>query len=126
MTKKINKFLYWTPRILSILFIIFLALMSLDVFGNGYSFWETALGLLIHNIPALILLVILIISRKYEIVWWISFILGGLLYSALILNNIIKTGFEWYYITWTIQISWIAFFIGIMFFLGRFRKKHEK
>ena len=106
---KVNKFIFWTPRILAILFIIFLGLMSLDVFEENYGFWETILGLFMHNIPAMILLIILIISWRYEIVGGIGFILGGIIYIAIILMNIITTGFEWYYLLWAVQISGSVF-----------------
>jgi len=123
MKKKISKFVYWTPRILSIIFIFFLALMSLDVFEGNYGFWGTIAGLFMHNIPAMILLIILIISWKHEIVGGIAFILAGILYMAMILMTAITTGFEWYYLSWAVQISGIAFFIGIMFLAGWFKKK---
>jgi|SRR3989344_6138419 len=121
--KKINKFLYWAPRILSILFLLFLALMSLDIFEGDYGFWGTIAGLFMHNIPAIILLIVLIISWKHEIVGGMGFILAGILYIAMILINIATTGFEWYYLLWAAQISGIAFFIGIMFLVGWFKKK---
>ncbi|MBS3151367.1 hypothetical protein J4443_03245 [Candidatus Woesearchaeota archaeon] len=123
MEKKISKFVYWTPRILSIIFIFFLALMSLDVFSAELSFWETVVGLFMHNIPAMILLIVLIISWKHEIVGGIGFVLAGILYIAWVLTNIITEGFEWYYLLWILQISGIAFFIGIMFLAGWFKKK---
>jgi hypothetical protein len=121
MAKKIGKFVYWTPRILSIVFIIFLALMSLDVFEGNYGFWQTILALLIHNIPAFILLVVLLISWRREIVGGIAFIFAGLLYIALLMRN----PFEWYYLAWAIQISGTAFFIGILFLIG-WKRKREK
>ncbi len=123
MEKNVSKFIYWTPRILSIIFILFLALFSLDVFEGNYGFWGTIVGLFMHNIPAMILLIVLIISWKHEIVGGIGFILAGILYIAMILMNIIKTGFEWYYLSWAVQISGIAFFVGIMFLVGWFKKK---
>ena len=123
MEKRVNKFIYWTPRILSIIFILFLALMSLDVFEGNYGFWGTIAGLFMHNIPAMILLIVLIISWQHEIVGGIGFILAGILYIAMILMNVIKAGFEWYYLLWALQISGIAFFIGIMFLVGWFKKK---
>ena len=116
MKKKINKFVYWVPRILSIIFILFLALMSLDVFSEDLSFWQTIEALFMHNIPALILLVVLLISWKYEIVGGIAFILAGLLYIVLLMMN----PFEWYMLSWAIQISGIAFFVGILFLIGWF------
>ncbi len=39
-----RKWLYWTPRILAIIFICFLLLFSLDVFGQGLSFSQKILG----------------------------------------------------------------------------------
>jgi hypothetical protein len=121
---KVPKWIYWTPRILSIIFVFFLALMSLDVFEESLGFWGTILGLFMHNIPAMILLIVLIISWKYEIVGGIGFILGGILYISMILKNIIALGFEWYYLSWAVQISGIAFFIGILFLVGWNRKKY--
>jgi len=122
MENNINKKLYWTPRILAILFIIFLALMSLDVFSPGLNFWQTIKALLIHNIPVFILLAILLVSWKYEIIGGVAFILAGIFYIAMILMTIIATGFEWYYLSWAIQISGIAFLIGTLFLVGWFKK----
>ena len=125
MKKNISKLVFWTPRILSIIFVLFLALMSLDIFEGNYGFWGTILGLFMHNIPAIILLIVLIISWKHEIVGGIGFILAGILYLGFVLKNIITTGFEWYYIAWIIQIAGIAFFVGILFLVGWFKKRKK-
>ena len=126
MQPKINKWIYWTPRILSIIFILFLALFSLDIFEGNYGFWGTVLGLFMHNIPALILLAVLIISWKREIVGGIAFILAGIAYIINILITAITSGFEWYYLAWAVQISGIAFLIGILFLVGWKKKKNIK
>src|SRR3989344_9538519 len=119
MEKRLNRFVYWTPRILSIIFILFLMLFSLDIFSSELSFWETIGALFMHNIPALVLLVVLLISWKYEIVGGIAFILAGLVYIVVLMRN----PFEWYMLSWAIQISGIAFFIGIMFLINWFKKR---
>ncbi len=119
MEKRANKFVYWAPRILSIIFIFFLALMSLDVISSGLSFWQIVVGLFMHNIPALALLIVLLISWKYEIVGGIAFILAGLLYIVLLLRN----PFEWYMLSWAIQIAGIAFLIGILFLMNWSKKR---
>jgi len=119
MKKKISKFIYWTPRILSIIFIFFLALMSLDVFSSELGFWQIVVGLFMHNIPALVLLVVLLISWKYEIVGGIAFILAGLTYIVVLMRN----PFEWYMLSWALQIAGLAFLIGILFTIGWFKKK---
>ncbi|HOW29667.1 MAG TPA: hypothetical protein PK685_03290 [archaeon] len=121
-----NKFIYWIPRILSILFILFLAMFSLDVITPEASFLEIVGGLLIHNIPVFILTAILIISWKYEIVGAIAFILGGLLYLLNVLITIIRTPpFEWFYLSWILFISGPAFLIGILFLIGWLKKKSK-
>ena len=118
MGNKVHRFVYWIPRVLSLLFICFLALMSLDVFSSELTFWETALGLFMHNIPALVLLIVLVISWRYEIVGAIAFILAGLVYIVLVLMN----PFEWFMLLWILQISGVAFIIGIFFLLNWFKK----
>lgn len=116
---KPSKFVYWAPRILSILFILFLALMSLDIFEGNYGFWGTILGLFMHNLPTFILIIVLLISWKHELVGAVAFVLAGLIYIFLLMRN----SFEWYYLLWAIQISGIAFIIGILFFINWYKKK---
>jgi hypothetical protein len=120
MNKKINKFVYWTPRILSIIFLLFLAMFSLDVFEPGLSFSQILLGLFMHNIPVFALLIILCISWKHEIVGGIAFILAGLLYITTLFMN---PKFEGHIVYWSIIIAGPAFFIGILFLIGWFNKK---
>lgn len=119
MERKVNKFIYWTPRVLSILFILFLALFSIDVFEEGGTIWDIAVKLFMHNIPALILLIVLIITWKYEIVGGIVFILAGLVYVIIVALHQ-----PWYImLSWSLQIAGPAFFIGILFVINWFKKK---
>jgi len=101
-------------------------LFSFDIFEMNLGFWGTIVGLFMHNIPALVLLLILLISWKYEIVGGIGFMLGGIVYIALLLKAAISSGFEWSYLLLAAQISGIAFFIGIMFLIGWFQKKQKR
>ena len=122
---KVGKFIFWTPRILAILFILFLAMFSLDVFGNNYTFWETVVGLLMNNIPVFVLIIVLIISWKHELVGAVSFVLAGLLYIAMLLIR--NQQFEWYILSWSMIIAGPAFLIGILFLIGwRQKKKSER
>jgi len=83
MKSTTDNLICWTPRILAILYILFLALFSLDVLDMNIGFWETAAGLFIHNIPALLLLVVLIISWRHEIVGGAVFTLAAMAFVAM-------------------------------------------
>lgn len=71
-----SKILYWTPRVLAIVSILFMAMFSLDVFGGNESFGMKILGFLAHNIPDLIVAVVLVIAWKWELAGGILFILA--------------------------------------------------
>jgi hypothetical protein len=125
--KKISRFVYWTPRILSILFILFLAMFSLDIFGNGYSFWETVLGLFMHNIPVLLLLIVLIIAWKYEWLGAIAFILTGLIYIIQLLITILRNPpYQWHMLSLSLIIAGPVFLIGILFLINWKQKRKLK
>ena len=119
MENKLNKILYWTPRVLAIIFVLFLGLFSLDVFSEGYGFWQTILALFMHNIPALILLAILIISWKREIIAGVIFILAGLFYIYLISSG----GFKWSELSAILTISGPALLTGVLFVISWFKNK---
>jgi hypothetical protein len=72
--------LTWTPRILCLLFAAFLSLFALDVFDQGYGFWETVLALLLHLIPTGVVLVVLAVSWRWERIGAILFMALGIWY----------------------------------------------
>ena len=75
-----------------------MALFSLDVISPELSFWQIAAGLFMHNIPVFILSLLLAAAWKREWIGAIAFMLGGLLYAGVVLTNVFRTGFEWYYL----------------------------
>ncbi len=75
-----NKILYWASRVLGVLVIIFISLFALDIFGQGYSFWQTVAGLLVHLIPSFALIITLLIAWKQERIGGVIYILLGLYY----------------------------------------------
>jgi hypothetical protein len=123
MEKNVSKLVYWTPRILAILFLLFLSLFSLDVFEEGNDFWGTFLALLIHNIPAFVLALVLVISwKKYEIVGGIAFLLVGI--AHMIFSIARETIDPWYIaLSYSLILDIPAFFIGALFLIGWFKKR---
>ena len=110
--KKVKKFNpIWVPRILIILYTIFISLFALDTpFG---------IGLLVHLLPAMILLSILIFTWKFHKIAGILFILAGI--GTIIVFNTYRE-----LITFLI-ISLIPIVIGVLFcFLARKEKIFHK
>jgi len=107
MTQKIKPWLFWAPRILGILFAIFISLFALDVFGNGAGFWETLIGLLIHLVPTYLVVISLLIAWRWER-------LGAALFLALGGAYLMDA---WGRFDWTAYaaISGPLFLIGILF-----------
>ena len=124
MKDKTSKFTYWTPRILSILFLLFLTLFSLDIFEGNYGFWGTVLGLFMHNIPVIILAAIVWASWRREWIGGVAFILAGLAYITMLLVSIVRNEpHEWYSLFWTLPISGPAFLIGALWLANWSKKK---
>lgn len=74
-----KKILFWTPRILCILAILFVISFSFDVFEIEAPLGRQLIGFLIHNVPALVLAGLLVIAWKWDLVGGIVFILFPLL-----------------------------------------------
>jgi hypothetical protein len=83
MSVFLKRTLFWGPRILGILFALFMSLFALDVFGEGYGFWETILALVMHLVPTYILVVVLVVAWRWEWVGAILFSLLGVLYLVM-------------------------------------------
>lgn len=110
------------PRILSILFVLFLMLFSLDVFDSSASAGDIAIGLLVHNLPALLLLVAAIISWKYEIVGGVVFVLAGIAYIVLMMMSGSSSGNQWLP---ALIIALPALVIGVLFISNWVKKKKD-
>ncbi len=105
--KKLKKIkLIWIPRILAVLYIIFISLFALDTpFG---------IGLLIHLLPTFIFIACLIVA-------WFKPKIGGILFGLAGLGTII-VGNTYRELITLFTISLIPVVIGILFFFLK-RKK---
>ena len=117
--KKKKDWIFYTTRILSILFLLFLTLFSLDVFDSCANFLECSLALLMHNLPVLILLILFIFAWRYELVGAITFTLAGIAY---IITTMIRV--PWYLaLSWGMIIALPCFFVAVLYYLSWKRKK---
>lgn len=107
--------LFWIPRILMIIFILFLGIFALDVFIPGESFSYYSLALFMHLIPNLVLLILLIFSWKYERVGGTLIFLIGIFFTVY---------FKTYeFIINFFAISFPLFLIGSLFILHDYYAK---
>jgi hypothetical protein len=72
----------WSPRILGLVFAAFLSVFALDVFGEGYTFWRTIVALVMHLVPAMIVLAALAIAWRWPWAGGIVFVALGAWYVA--------------------------------------------
>jgi len=104
-----EKILLWTPRILAILAILFMMMFSMDCFGGSKTLKEHLLCFFIHNIPAYILILLLLVAWKWEFAGGVLFLLAALA------GSIYFRGFTG---NWGVLIIMAPFVItGIMFIL---------
>ena len=72
--------LFWFPRLLSVLFILFLSMFSLNVFYQSLPLLETFTAFFIHLLPSILLLIILLFACRHEFMGGILFVVLGFVY----------------------------------------------
>jgi hypothetical protein len=78
MPKMSKQILFWTPRILGILFTLFVGMFSLDVFEMGGGIWAILGGFLMHNLATIVMIVALVLGWRREWAGAIGFFAAGL------------------------------------------------
>lgn len=112
-----KKILFWTPRILTILFIIFISIFALDSFGGDINVIAQIGEFLIHLIPSFVLIVLLYFSWRYEIIGATAFLLLAIAYLIIAWG---KFPISTYFI-----ISGPMFLISILFMANWFLKTNQ-
>jgi hypothetical protein len=88
VSPRLAKIIHWAPRIAAILIILFVGLFSLDVFDTQASPLELLGGFLIHNIPSIVMLVLLILAWKRPAVGFWAFLAAGALFAVFFVRSI--------------------------------------
>ncbi|MCE9619199.1 MAG: hypothetical protein K8R92_04750 [Planctomycetes bacterium] len=101
MNPNTKRVLFWAPRVLGILYVLFLCLFAMDAFNQGHDFWKAFTDLGMQLIPALIAATLLAISWRRELV-------GAILFFVL-------AGF---YCAWTKRFDWSLVIAGPMILIG--------
>ena len=108
--------LFWAPRIMAILFAIFISLFALDAFGQGYPWVEELVAFLIHLIPTYGVIAVLLVAWKWPLPGGLGFIAGGAFYLVKV------HGMHWLAY---LLISGPLFLIGVLFLVSHFVNMHK-
>ena len=121
MNKTLRGFLFWTPRVLGILIAALLTLLSTDVFAEGYPFWQSILGFLIHMLPAFAVILTIVLAWRWEWVGTLGFFGFGVWYIALAWDN--NFDFDW--VVYAMLVG-IPALIGILFLVGWLKRREMR
>ncbi|HUV16713.1 MAG TPA: hypothetical protein VMW28_09150 [Pelolinea sp.] len=111
-----KNWLFWVPRILGILFCLFISLFALDAFAGNAPILEKVLGFIIHLMPTAILVASLISAWRWPLP-------GGFIYLLLGAS----------YFIWARGMHWSAYLavagppilIGLLFLAEGFFSKRR-
>jgi hypothetical protein len=108
MSAQSRTLFFWAPRLLTIAFAIFLSAFALDAFAEGYPLGKLVLALLIHLIPAAIIVLVLAFAWRWELVGTVFFAGLAIFYW---LNNVRHPN-------WIVIISGPLFLIAVFFLVN--------
>jgi hypothetical protein len=81
------KIIHWAPRLAALLIILFTGLFSLDVFGTGAATLEVLGAFLLHNIPSILMLVLLILAWKRPVVGFVAFLVIAVAFTLFFVRD---------------------------------------
>jgi len=110
MTASTTSIFRWAARGLASIFALFLSIFAVDAFGEGYSFFDTILALLIHLIPTLIIASTIILAWKKELIGAIVFTTLSVAYGA----GTVGRGMT----DWWVAIGSPMMLMGILYFIS--------
>jgi hypothetical protein len=107
--------LFWAPRALAIAFIAFISLFALDVFDEGYSFWQTLGALAMHLIPSFVLIGGLVLAWRWEWIGGALYGAAGMLYVSWVSTRPLTPTIK---LTWILTIAGPAFVVAALFLVN--------
>jgi hypothetical protein len=113
MTRSSSSAVFWAPRILTILFALFLSVFALDVFTDTKGLLETLAALVMHLMPTFLVGVLLVLAWRWELV-------GVVAFAALAIGYIWMSWGRFPLSTYVV-IAGPMLLISVLFFLSWFR-----
>ncbi|MBW2995463.1 hypothetical protein KY312_03845 [Candidatus Woesearchaeota archaeon] len=107
-----KNWLFWLPRILAIIYILFISMFALDIFAEYSKISEILIGLFMHLIPSFILIGSTVLAWKKEKLGGIVFIVLSIAMAIFFNRNMEPMGF--------LIISLPVLMIGVLFLLDNY------
>ena len=105
-----RRWIYWTPRVLTLLFAAFISVFALDVFNEHYRLPQLLVALGMHLIPTALILAALLVAWRWEWAGTLLFLGLGVLY---ILTMHGRARWDWY-----LLIAGPLFLVALLFLVG--------
>jgi hypothetical protein len=102
--------MFWAPRVLGILFALFISVFALDVFNEHYRPAQLAVALAMHLIPTALAVVALVIAWRWE---WVGAVLFFGLAVLYWLTMHTRAHWDWY-----LAIAGPLVLVGLLFLFG--------
>ncbi|MDX9915394.1 MAG: hypothetical protein RBS49_05830 [Sphaerochaeta sp.] len=94
----VSSIMHWAPRLAAIAFIAFLVIFSFDALDDGVG-----VAFLIHNVPALILAILLALAWRYPVIGAVTYSAVALWYAVTVLRLVAAER-----LTATVAVQWYA------------------
>jgi hypothetical protein len=106
------QWLRWMPRILGLLFAVFISLFALDAFGTGDPLRQQVVGFLIHMVPTALVVGTVVVGWRWPLMGGVLCLGLGLLYVAIAWGSA-----SWAAYAVIVGPIWIT---GVLFFVDGF------
>jgi hypothetical protein len=104
--------LHWTPRVLGILFAVFISLFALDVFEEGEPLGRMLLGFAMHMIPTALVVIAVLVAWRWPAIGGLLFIALGVAYAWMVYGG--ETAWA------MVAISGPLLLVGLLFVVDHF------
>ena len=118
-----KQILHYSPRILSILFCLFIMMFSFDVYDGNSTIPEMLIGFIMHNLPVFGMAIITFFAWNNDLIGGVGFIGISLFFFFLVSSNMNNEG--GIINPAVIIISLPALLISALYFIN-FRYNHKK
>ncbi len=106
---RVKRLLFWTPRIALLFFAFLVSLFALDVFGQGYGFWQTMGALFMHLLPVWGFLLVVAVAWRWEWVGAIA-LTGWAIFYMVMAGGFLPSVY--------LMMAGLPFVLGLLFLLN--------